>query len=133
MVMPFRDKLIGIYEEIIIPLAQELSLEIRRGNDRQQASADIMEEVVAYIASAKIVIVDCTEIDDKPNGNVYYELGYADALGKNNVILISQTNATTLPFDIKHRGVIEYQDNARGNRKLKEDLKQAIQSILGES
>jgi hypothetical protein len=132
MVMPFRDGLNDVYETVIIPTAKDLSLSIKRGDERQKVSASIVDEVLDYIKNAKIVLVDCSEIEGKPNGNVYYELGYADALGKDNVILISQTNATALPFDIKHRGVIEYQDNARGLAKLKEELKKAIQSILGE-
>jgi hypothetical protein len=130
MVMPFRDGLDEVYKNIIAALAKELSLVPKRGDERQKVSGSIIEEVWKYIKNAKVIIVDCTEIDGKPNGNVYYELGYADALERGNVILISQTNPTILPFDIKHRGIIVYQDNAGGLRKLRQELKDAIQNIL---
>lgn len=130
VVMPFRERLNPIYETVILSLQDELNIIIRRGDDSQRPSQAIMERVWQYLRACHVVIVDCTEIDEKPNGNVYYELGIADTLSDTEVILISQTSAEKLPFDIRHREIIHYEDNARGINELKVKLKNAIQSIL---
>jgi hypothetical protein len=133
MVMPFRKELQHIYKRVVVALGEELKLEVRRGDDGQQGDSIVIKEVIAYLENAKIIIVDCTEIDGKPNGNVYYELGYADALPDKEVILISQTSAEKLPFDVRHRRIIVYEDTTESRTKLKAELRKKLKSILGEN
>jgi hypothetical protein len=64
---------------------------------------------------------------------VYYELGYADALPDKEVILISQTSAEKLPFDVRHRRIIVYEDSDNGRTKLRAELRKKLKSILGEA
>jgi len=61
------------------------------------------DKIVEFIASADIVIADCTG----NNPNVLYELGLAHALGK-ETILITQDSMDGVPSDIKLFEFIKY-------------------------
>lgn len=132
MVMPFRDQLNSVYDNFIKPIGDELSIIIKRGDDRQNPGEAIMDKVRAYLENCLIVIVDCTEVAHETNGNVYYELGIADTLPDCEVIFISQTPPEKLPFDIRHRDIILYEDNSSGLPKLKADLIKTIRLIREE-
>jgi hypothetical protein len=128
MIMPFRPQLTDkIYVPLIKPLIEEdLGLSLRRGDNPQNFSEVIVHRVLKYISNSEIVIADLTLVDGEVNGNVYYELGYADAQ-KRNIILISQKNSKPFPFDIGHRDIIHYEDSASGGAALTKKLKHQIQ------
>jgi nucleoside 2-deoxyribosyltransferase len=69
--------------------------------DQDAFTGDIVERVKRRVSSCELVIADITG----NNPNVFYELGYADGMGK-PVILISQEQET--PFDLKTRRQIRY-------------------------
>ncbi len=54
----------------------------------------IVPGIVSAIRRSAFVIVDLTD----PRPNVYYELGYANALGKD--VVVTAKEGTTLPFDV---------------------------------
>ncbi|MCA9914116.1 MAG: DUF4062 domain-containing protein, partial [Anaerolineae bacterium] len=85
MVMPFRERYNAVYSNIIQPLAADLNLTIKRGDDFTSVTGAIMQEVWAALNACKLVIVE-TSVE---NANVYYELGIAHTLGK-PAILITQ-------------------------------------------
>lgn len=76
----------------------------------------IIQIINELIGRAEVVVADLTG----RNANVFYELGYAHALGK-STILITQ-NAEDVPFDLRHR---QYVINQR------DDLKRTL--LRGES
>jgi hypothetical protein len=124
MIMPFDDQFTTIYENEIKPLLeQSLRLTIKRG-DNFYSQRNIIDEIWSAIYTCQFVVADCTG----RNPNVFYELGIAHTLGR-DVILIAQ-NEEDLPFDIKSRRAIIYQDNSKGLAKLKQQLKYAINLIL---
>jgi nucleoside 2-deoxyribosyltransferase len=125
VVMPFRDVINNIYDDVIKTLGQSMNIEVRRGDDRQKASPQIMIEVNAYLRSARVVIVDLTQINNKPNHNVYYELGIADALG-HDVILIAQGKPEDLPSLVQNRRVTIYENSAAGRTMLHSEIEKQI-------
>lgn len=132
MVMPFRDDLNRIYRDEIEPIANAMNKVIKRGDYFQSLTGQIMAEVWHAIYASKAVIVDCTKPDgEDTNGNVYYELGIADVLGK-PVCFITQTMPTSLPFDIRHRRMIVYDSTETGLMNLRVQLHAALRTIFDE-
>lgn len=132
MVMPFRDKLDQVYREDILPVAQELKKVIKRGDAFQSRTGQIMAEVWHAIYACKVVIVDCTKPPgEDTNGNVYYELGMADVLGRPTVF-ITQTMPESLPFDIRHRRFIVYDMTDTERSNLRVQLKSSLITLFSE-
>jgi nucleoside 2-deoxyribosyltransferase len=62
----------------------------------------ITEQIIAALRNADLIIADITE----SNPNVMFELGFADALGKQIIVLNQDVEAA--PFDIKDWRAIAY-------------------------
>ncbi|RMN07968.1 hypothetical protein ALQ67_03399 [Pseudomonas savastanoi pv. glycinea] len=99
-------------------------MESGRADNRWDHPA-IIQDVVALIDEAAIVICDCTG----KNANVFYEMGIAHAYGK-EVIIITQ-NPADIPFDITHLRHIRYLGNGEGIAQLEVDLTARIRALRG--
>ncbi len=100
VIMPFNKT----YDEVYAQIKDYI---IREGCDCERAdevclSKPIVDIIFEYIGRANTVIAEVTE----RNANVYYELGYSNALAK-NTILIAQS-VDNIPFDIRHNKIIKY-------------------------
>lgn len=90
-----------------------------RADDEYTHHAIWCERICRNIRRAKYCIVDTTG----KNPNVYYELGYAHALGNAMSIIITQ-KIEDAPFDVRDFGHILY--NVNDLPKLRDDLKKAL-------
>ncbi|MES1181444.1 MAG: hypothetical protein ABUL44_01485, partial [Flavobacterium sp.] len=81
--------------------------------DEQIFTESILERVYNQISKADIIIADMTD----RNANVFYEVGYAHALGKTTILLTK--NSDDIPFDLKHYPHIIYSNSII---KLKDEL-----------
>jgi hypothetical protein len=79
----------------------------------------IVPEIIEAIQQAAFIIADVSE----PKPNVYYELGWAQALGKD--VIVTAKEGTQLPFDIFDVPTILYSNQ----KSLREALKLKIQKI----
>lgn len=79
--------------------------------DEQVFEGTILTRIYNQIKTADLIIADMS----KMNPNVFYETGYAHALGKDVILLTQDTN--DIPFDLKHYPHIIY----KGNIKLLSD------------
>jgi hypothetical protein len=86
----------------------------------ENAGERILPEILERIERAAFVIVDLTGL--RPN--VFYELGYADGLGKK--VVITARDGTELPFDVKDIPTIHWSSQ----RRLREDLRKRIISVV---
>jgi hypothetical protein len=128
MIMPFREPYNSIYETLIRPMAEELNLTIKRGDDFTSTQGSIIQEVWSALNACRIVIAETSEV----NANVYYELGIAHTLGK-PVLLMSQVRTIQdLPFDIRHLRFVGYENNEVGHTELKDKLKQSLIWLLND-
>ncbi|MBA2852988.1 hypothetical protein HNP89_000945 [Methanococcus maripaludis] len=84
-----------------------------------------MDKVWKCINEARIIIADLTG----RRANVFYELGIANALGK-DVILLTQ-NMDDVPSDIHHIECIEYDLTPEGIEYLEHALKETMTTVLG--
>jgi hypothetical protein len=101
VLMPFSEEFDDVYKLGIKPACENTGAYAERV-DEQIFKETILQRIFNQIAKADIIIAEMTG----RNPNVFYETGYAHALGK-NVILITQ-RAEDIPFDLKHYPHIIY-------------------------
>jgi len=101
VLMPFAKSFDDIYA-LGIKQAAEAAGAYAERVDEQIFQNSILDRVYNQIAKADCVVADMSG----RNANVFYEVGYAHALGK-TVILITQ-DADDIPFDLKHFPHIVY-------------------------
>lgn len=110
--MPFEDDFNDIYQLGIKESCSQAGAYCERV-DEQKFHETILERIYNQIAKADFIIADMTG----RNPNVFYEVGYAHALGKATVLLTK--NADDIPFDLKHYPHIVYNNKIS---KLKVEL-----------
>jgi hypothetical protein len=81
----------------------------------------VMDDIWDGICRARVVVADLTA----KNPNVTYEVGLADVLGK-DVVLLSQT-PTDVPFDFLGVRLVPYENSISGVRRLSEELRKRLQ------
>jgi hypothetical protein len=119
--MPFgRKDLDIVYEDFVKPVIENrCKLSCVRGDDLFGSNV-IMDDIRSSIARSQLVIADLTD----KNANVFYEVGIAHALDI-PVLLLAQS-MDDVPFDLRHRRVLVYEDSPRGCKKLETILAQQI-------
>src|SRR5690349_5003039 len=71
-----------------------------------------LADIKRHVSEAAVVIAEITRL----SGNVFYEVGYADAMST-PLLILAQTG-TTLPFDIRGYRVVFYEGVIGGEIKL---------------
>ena len=99
--MPFDSSFDDIYKFGIKGAAEDSGAYAER-IDEQIFSEGILDRVFNQINKADVIVADMTG----RNPNVFYEVGYAHALGK--IVLLLTQKADDIPFDLKHHHHIVY-------------------------
>ena len=77
-----------------------------------------IDEIEKGIRDSEICFAEITT----DNPNVWYELGYASACGKDVVMVCSEDRqGKKFPFDIQHRSIIEYKTGSKSDFESLED------------
>ena len=116
VLMPFSDEFRDVYELGIKPACQAANAYSERV-DEQIFQESILERIYNQIAKADLIIADMTG----RNPNVFYETGYAHALGKKVILLTNQSD--DIPFDLKHYQHIIYEGSIVS---IKDELESSI-------
>lgn len=119
--MPFSEDFDDVYELGIKKVAADLHFKCERA-DEIQHNGGILERVYESIKSSHIIIA---EISTK-NPNVYYEIGYAHALGR-EVILLTQ-DGSVVPIDLRNFNHIVYSKSRLVD--FQKALRKRIESLL---
>jgi hypothetical protein len=85
--------------------------------DEQMYNESILQRIYNQISKADIIIADMTG----RNPNVFYEVGYAHALGKTTILVTKET--ADIPFDLLHFPHIVYKNSIT---TLKDQLTQKV-------
>jgi hypothetical protein len=109
VLMPFAMAFDDVYQLGIKPAAEEAGAYCER-IDEQIFVDSVLARIYNQIAKADLIVADMTS----RNANVFYEVGYAHALGK-TVILLTR-DSDDIPFDLKHYPHIIYGDSIKGMR-----------------
>ena len=125
--MQFSSPYNEVYSDVIKKLCEETRIDAVRA-DEIYGPGIIIKDVVDRIAKSQVVIADISPT----NPNVYFEVGYALALGK-PIILLAQRRGpeTSLPFDLSAFRVLFYDDSIGGKLKLETGLRKHLKQILG--
>jgi hypothetical protein len=115
------------YEETIAPAVRDADLEPYRV-DRDLGAVIPVDALHEQIKLAATCLADITT----RNPNVMYEVGYALASAQDVVLLCGlDSTSERLPFNIQHRGVIEYRTNAPSDfAKLKAEITSRLKALL---
>jgi hypothetical protein len=104
VLMPFSPAFEDAYRLAIKPACEAAGAYAERV-DEQIFSGSILERIYNQISKSDLVVADMSE----RNPNVFYEVGYAHAVGKTTVLLTR--NVGDIPFDLKHFPHIVYEDS----------------------
>ena len=101
VLMPFSEEFFDIYELGIKDACHDAGAYCERV-DEQIFDGKIVERIYNQISKADVVVADMTG----RSANVFYEVGYAHALGKRVILLTRES--TDIPFDLKDYPHIRY-------------------------
>ncbi|HET6891936.1 MAG TPA: nucleoside 2-deoxyribosyltransferase [Pyrinomonadaceae bacterium] len=123
VLMPFDTSFDDIYKFGIKGAAEDAGAYAERV-DEQIFGEGILERVFNQINKADVVVADMTG----RNPNVFYEVGYAHALGR--IVFLLTQNASDIPFDLKH-----HQHTVYGGKieTLRKELATKIEWAIRES
>lgn len=117
------------YEEVVAPAVRGAGLEPYRV-DRDAAVSIPIDDIERGIRDARVCLAEIT-LD---NPNVWFELGYAIAAGKEVVLVCSDERTSRFPFDVQHRSIITYSTKTKGGyTKLEADICSRIKAYLTKS
>ncbi len=122
ILMPFDEKFNDTWKSGIKGAAEDAGAYAERV-DEQIFNEGILDRLFNQINKADVIVADTTD----RNPNVFYEVGYAHALGK-IVILLTQ-NPSDIPFDLKQRQHLVY----AGNETLRKELTGRLIWAINES
>jgi len=106
------------YQDIFAPAIKNAGLEPYRVDQDPKVSIPI-QDIERGIRDSKICFAEIT-LD---NPNVWFELGYAFASGKEVVLVCSDERTTKFPFDVQHRTIIKYSTSSTSDfKKLELDI-----------
>jgi hypothetical protein len=124
VVMQFAEPYDTFYKEVIQKQAEAAGFEVFP-IDEKAGPGVIFQDIQREIEQAEVVIAEITPA----NPNVFYEVGYAHALGK-PTILLAQRGAQ-LPFDIRSFRVVFYNDTIGGKAEVERNLSKHLEAISG--
>jgi hypothetical protein len=123
--MEFSEPFNTFYHEVISRQADAAGFDVRRIDERAGPGV-IFQDIQREIEQAEIVIAEITPA----NPNVFYELGYAHALGKPTILLARRESQ--LPFDIQSYRVVFYNDTIGGKPEVERSLRRHLDAIAGQ-
>ena len=124
VVMQFAEPYDTFYREVIQRQAETAGYDVVR-IDEKAGPGVIFQDIQREIEQSDIVIAEITPA----NPNVFYELGYAHALGKPTILLAQRDSA--LPFDIRSFRVVFYNDTIGGKTEVERNLRRHLDAITG--
>lgn len=120
VLMPFAPDFDDIYKIGIKETSEKIGFHCERV-DEQIYEGTILDRIYNQISKADVIVADMTG----RNPNVFYEAGYAHALGKTVILLTRQ--ADDIPFDLRHFPHVIY---AGRIQTLRDELGKRLQWVL---
>jgi hypothetical protein len=124
VVMQFSDAYQQLYKQVIQPVARQFGLEAYHAGEVYSQGL-ILKDIIDGIVSSQVIIAEVTPA----NQNVFYELGYAHAIGKPTILLAER--GKQLPFDITGHRCVFYDNTIAGKAEVEETLGKHLASLFG--
>lgn len=126
VVMQFSPDFNELYSDVVKRVCEENGVEAVRA-DEQFGPGLIIADITRQIREAQIVIAEISPV----NANVYYEVGYAHALGKPTILIAERK--TELPFDLSAFRTLFYDNSIGGKARVEEGLRKHIKAIFSDT
>jgi hypothetical protein len=133
VVMPLTEPYQRLHEQVITKVAGEKQFGLEAFHAGEMCGPGvILHDIEQSIVDAKVVIAEITPATESAfNANVFYEIGYAHALGKPTILLAERERVKQLPFDISGYRVLFYDNTIAGKEQVEEGLRKHLEAILG--
>jgi hypothetical protein len=118
VIMPYSQKWSGAVERIILEVCGEVGLTFEIAKNME--GRFIPHDIWRGITGAGVIVADLSGA----NPNVTYEVGLADVIGREIVLIAQQAN---VPFDFLAQRLILYEDSLPGSLTLREELKDRLE------
>jgi len=125
VIMEFSPPFENLFSEVIKPVAEKCGYKAEKADDVLGPGL-IVWDITRKIQEADIVIADVTPV----NANVYYEIGYAHAIGKPTILLAEK--GKELPFDISGFRTLFYENSIAGKSQIEAGLYRHVEAIAKE-
>jgi hypothetical protein len=113
------------YRDVFAPAIEAAGLEPYRV-DRDPGASVVIDEIERRIQDADVCLSDITT----DNPNVWFELGYALAVGKDICLICSDERTGRYPFDVQHRLIIQYScDSVSDYDELRKKITERLKAI----
>lgn len=112
VVMQFSAKYRRLYKEVIQPAAKKAGIDAYNAGEVLRPGV-ILDDIARGISDCQIVVAEVTPL----NANVFYELGFAHAVGKPTVLVARR--GRKLPFDVSIHRCVFYDDTPQGRLKAR--------------
>jgi hypothetical protein len=119
--MEYREPFDTLYREVIKPQTEKRYNVVSMAE--KSGPGVIFQDMQHEIKQSDVVIAEITPA----NRNVFYELGYAQALDIPTILLAQRGG--NLPFDIASYRVVFYDDSIGGKTRVEEDLAKHLDAI----
>jgi hypothetical protein len=124
VVMQFGEPYDVLYHDVIEPVAEAMDFAPYRADDVYRPGL-VLQDIIQGLVESEVIVA---EISPR-NPNVFYELGYAHALGKPTILLAER--GRELPFDIRGYRCIFYDNTIGGKAAVEANLRKHLANIKG--
>ena len=129
VIQPFDEVNDSRYDEVYKLALEEAGVEPYRV-DRDPSVTVVIDAIEAQIRESDICLADITT----DNPNVWYELGFAFAVGRPVVMTCAEARVEKLPFDVQHRVVIKYSTASPSDfKKLRAEIVKRVVAKLNDT
>lgn len=115
-----------LFHKVIVPVCEKMGLEAFRASQTFEPGL-IIADIQRKIRQSRVVIAEISPI----NANVYYEVGFADAIGKPLILIADGAKVELLPFDVRGFRTIFYENTIGGKERVEETLTEYLKNIMG--
>jgi hypothetical protein len=115
-----------LFHKVIVPVCERMGLEAFRASQTFEPGL-IIADIQRKIRQSRVVIAEISPV----NANVYYEVGFADAIGKPLILVADGAKVELLPFDVRGFRTIFYKDTIGGKERVEDTLTEYLRNILG--
>ena len=125
--MWFHESMNEIFEDGMRPSIETAGYSPVRIDQKEHINK-IDDEIIAEIRRSRFLVADFTQGSEGARGGVYYEAGFAHALGIPVIFTCRQSSLKDLHFDTEHYNHIVWTDE----HELREKLTFRILAVIGE-
>jgi nucleoside 2-deoxyribosyltransferase len=117
-----------LFSDVIVPVCDKMGLEPFRSSQTYYPGL-VIADIQRQIRESRVVIAEITPV----NPNVYYEVGYADAIGKPVILIADGGKLEQLPFDVRAFRTLFYENTIGGKNRVEKTLLEFLKNIMSQN